>query len=146
MGTIERRLAQANLTGLKPPHLSAQDLQDFEKGIQLFNEKKFWEAHEAWEEVWLRNKNDERIFFQGLIQCAAALHQLNRNIYHGTQKHIKNALWKLEPFLPVCNGIDVAQFVYDIKQVLEVTNQLGQEQLKNFNKKLIPEIIYKKPH
>jgi predicted metal-dependent hydrolase len=50
-------------------------------GIDLFNHGYFWEAHEAWETVWLAAGGRETVcglFVQGLIQLAAA--QLKRVI------------------------------------------------------------------
>jgi hypothetical protein len=45
-----------------------------EKGIALFNEGKYFEAHEAWEERWLRERDEaEKRFYQGLIMAAGAL-------------------------------------------------------------------------
>ena len=45
----------------------------FEKGIDLFNEGKFFECHEAWEEVWKRSEGDAKLFYQGIIQAAVAI-------------------------------------------------------------------------
>jgi predicted metal-dependent hydrolase len=49
----------------------------FLRGARLFDAGAFFEAHEAWEEHW-RVEGDEtqRRFLQGLIQIAAAFHQL----------------------------------------------------------------------
>lgn len=46
-------------------------------GAKLFDEGRFFEAHEAWEEHWLVEKDETRKrVLQGLIQIAAALHKL----------------------------------------------------------------------
>lgn len=50
---------------------------DMIEGTRLFEASQFWDAHEAWERVWIAEKNGERRrFIQGLIQLAAALHKL----------------------------------------------------------------------
>jgi hypothetical protein len=43
-------------------------------GVDLYNQGFFWEAHEAWEGLWRAAGHDapQRLFLQGLIQCAAA--------------------------------------------------------------------------
>ena len=44
-------------------------------GIDLYNYHYYWEAHEAWEGLWIasvRNSSNHR-FIQGLIKCGAAL-------------------------------------------------------------------------
>lgn len=46
-------------------------------GARAFDEGRFFEAHEAWEEQWIAESNqDRRVVLQGLIQIAAALHKL----------------------------------------------------------------------
>ena len=51
-----------------------------EQGITLFNEGKFFEAHEAWEPLWLcAEAPREKQFLQGLIMVAGAfLHYIRR--------------------------------------------------------------------
>jgi predicted metal-dependent hydrolase len=55
---------------------TTENWEDFNRGIHLFNERKFWHAHEAWEQVWRRHPEDSCLFIQGLIQMAAAFHLL----------------------------------------------------------------------
>ena len=50
-----------------------EDWEAYERGIRLFNREKFFEAHEAWEEIWHRAHEVDRRFLQGLIQAAAFL-------------------------------------------------------------------------
>ena len=47
----------------------------FERGRELFNHGRFFEAHEAWEKLWLRAHGARRLFLQGLIQIAAGCHK-----------------------------------------------------------------------
>jgi predicted metal-dependent hydrolase len=45
--------------------------------MRLHNQGEFYEAHEAWEEIWTHEDNDEyRLFVQGLIQVTSAFHKL----------------------------------------------------------------------
>ena len=46
----------------------------YHRGIQLFNEQYFYDAHEIWEDVWRETNGPEKKFLQGLIQAAVALH------------------------------------------------------------------------
>ena len=141
MATIEKRIKEADFSDLAEPAMSDRDWEDFNEGIVLFNKGKFWESHEAWEEVWKRHPEASRIFFQGLIQVAAGLHQLKRSIYHGVDKHFRNALWKLEPFQPVFLRIDVKYLVEIIKDGQKELVRLGEKKLHCFNHELIPKII-----
>jgi predicted metal-dependent hydrolase len=43
------------------------------EGIRLFNEQKYWECHEALEDVWMEDRNDPvRNVYWAVIQVAAA--------------------------------------------------------------------------
>ena len=45
--------------------------ESLEDGRRLFNAGRFFEAHERWEEAWLRESGKSRLLLQGLIQIAA---------------------------------------------------------------------------
>ena len=52
-----------------------QKNEEYLFGIDLYNYHYYWEAHEAWEGLWIasvRNSSEHR-FLQGLIKCGAAL-------------------------------------------------------------------------
>ncbi len=65
---------------------------DFKEGVHLFNERRFFEAHEAWETLWHRMAaGPEREAMQGLIQLAAACHHLVRDNLKGARGCLENA-------------------------------------------------------
>jgi predicted metal-dependent hydrolase len=50
-------------------------------GVLLFNRGDFFEAHEAWEGLWMETAGPDRRFYQGLIQAAVGLcHFCNGNV------------------------------------------------------------------
>ncbi|MFC4424803.1 DUF309 domain-containing protein [Deinococcus navajonensis] len=57
---------------------------DWRRGVELFNAGHWWEAHEAWEPLWLRSTGSERHLLQGVILLAAALH---KRWHHGSLTH-----------------------------------------------------------
>jgi uncharacterized protein len=61
---------------------TSEHLKKMEEGIQLFNEKKYWECHEALEDVWLEDRNDPtRNVYWAIIQVAAAcIHYRDANL------------------------------------------------------------------
>ncbi|MFQ5651505.1 MAG: DUF309 domain-containing protein [bacterium] len=138
MAPIEKRRRETDLSGLCAPELSPQDREDLERGVVLFNRGQYWDSHEAWERVWQRHPENSRIFFQGLIQVAAGLHQLQRGILHGCDKHFRNALWKLRPFQPDCLGLDVAGLVRAVEKLLERALSLGADNLGEIAPTLFP--------
>ena len=82
-----------------------------ERGVALFNEREFWHAHEAWEEIWLQATGEEKVFLQGLIQLAAAYHHVQRGTFRGGVRLFDAAFRKLEPFADGYFGIDRAEAV-----------------------------------
>jgi predicted metal-dependent hydrolase len=80
----------------------------FLQGMRHFNAREFWEAHEAWETIWLAAESDVEQFLQGLIQVAAAYHHIQRGTYRGAARLITAGLARLAPFSPNYCGVDRA--------------------------------------
>lgn len=61
---------------------SNEHLQKITEGIQLFNEQKYWECHEALEDVWMEDRQDPtRNIYWAVIQVAAAcIHYRDHNL------------------------------------------------------------------
>jgi hypothetical protein len=68
----------------------------FRQGQNLFNDEEFFEAHEAWEKLWLQESEEHKRFVQGLIQAAGHfVHLKKRSNRSGALSTAKNALEKL---------------------------------------------------
>ena len=87
-------------------------------GLRDYNAARFFEAHEAWESVWLHAPQPEKTFLQGLIQVTVAFHHLTRNNSIGATRLLTAALRKLEPHAPNFGNIDVALLRNDIRDRL----------------------------
>lgn len=83
----------------------------FHRGIDHFNAREFWDAHEAWETIWLAAESEAHEFLQGLIQIAAAYHHLQRGTFSGAVRLFDAALRRLEPFPPSYCGIERAPLI-----------------------------------
>ena len=92
------------------PDLSPEERERlFRAGIDLFNQGRFFAAHEAWEEIWRSTTPEPRDLFQGLIQVAAALHQhLDLRRKEGPRRTLAKARRNLEPYAPAALGINIA--------------------------------------
>ncbi len=77
------------------------------EGIHLFNTRRFFEAHEALEAVWLKSEGAEKTFLHGLIQIAAAFHHHTRRNRAGFRSLLEKGLKKLARFGPVEGGVDL---------------------------------------
>jgi uncharacterized protein len=86
----------------------------FREGVRLFNQRTFFEAHEIWEEDWKAAGGDKRLFYQGMIQSAAALVHISRGNYPGAISLYHKSHQKLAHLPEVWMGIDLAQFRSDL--------------------------------
>jgi len=103
----KKPLSSIDLAALTPFDLTTDEQAYLDHGIALFNSAKFWEAHEAWERIWMNHPEDGRFFIQGLIQLAAAYHQLGKKVYRGVVIHLKQAQERLKLFPSDFLGVDV---------------------------------------
>lgn len=78
----------------------------FKRGVEHFNALEFWEAHEAWEELWLVAETEIEQFLQGLIQVAAAYHHMKRGTFRGGVRLFDAGLRRLSAFPQHFSGID----------------------------------------
>ena len=106
----------------------------------MFNSRKFWDAHEAWEGIWQRHPEDARFFIQGLIQLAAAYHQLLRQIHRGFLIHLRRARERLLLFPEDFLGIDVGALLASIGSSLEAVNTKGNLKDVDLSRIEIPQI------
>ncbi len=65
------------------------------EGIELFNAGRFFECHEAWEEVWKKARGEEKVFVQGMIQMAVAILHAQRGNARGARSVWNKARNKL---------------------------------------------------
>jgi predicted metal-dependent hydrolase len=127
--------------------LSSEDWAEVEHGIGLFNAGKFWHAHEAWELVWQRQAEDERLFFQGLIQLAAAYHHLAKKERRaGYVNNLKKAGSILRVFAPAYLGIEVAPLLEAIAAGLEASAGGDEAPPAEQELRLVPKIGFRLPY
>jgi Domain of unknown function (DUF309) len=89
--------------------------------FHCWNEKRYYEAHDVLEQLWLNTKSHDADYFKGLIQAAGAfVHLQKRFEYPLHAKHSRRlspavrlfrlAESNLSRFTPRHNGLDVAAF------------------------------------
>ncbi len=95
-------------------------------GIGYFNEHDFFEAHEAWEDIWAAATGKRAKFYQGLIQVAVTLEHMRRDNPRGVQAVWRSTLDKFEAAGLVVDGkvegvylgIDVGVFLAGVRLVI----------------------------
>jgi predicted metal-dependent hydrolase len=116
------------------------------RGIELFNQRRFFECHEAWEELWVGELGARRQFFKGLIQAAVALHHLTRGNHHGATKLQASSQKYLEPYRPRYCGLDVDRFVASVSRCIDQTlSARDSEYPKPVHPHLLPKLDLQPP-
>jgi predicted metal-dependent hydrolase len=93
--------------------------EHFEEGINLFNEGRFFECHEAWERAWLRSSGAEKLFYQGMIQAAVAILHAQRGNLAGSRTLWAKAIAKLSPLPAEHMGIALTQMRQELERFFE---------------------------
>jgi predicted metal-dependent hydrolase len=84
--------------------------REYLEGIEHFNARRYFEAHEVWEEVWLRSTGDAKRFYQMLIQAAVGLHHYERGNVRGARGMRKRVVEKLQLLPSFYMSLDLSDF------------------------------------
>ena len=137
----KKSIREVDITRLQEPSLDENDEALLKHGILLFNKGRFWEAHEAWEELWKRREEESRIFFQGIIQAAAGFHRiLEKPLLNGAVRNLDKAMLKLRLFPAEFLGIDVEGLRTAIAVAQRVLTTGGMPDEQGVLEKLRPRI------
>ena len=112
----------------------------FERGIEEFNRRYFFEAHDTWEELWMDTTGIHRLFYQGLIQTAVGFYHLGNTNYKGACSQFTKALAKLEQYLPAFQGIDTVHLVGQLRECLHDAELMRDGEATEFDDSKIPRI------
>jgi predicted metal-dependent hydrolase len=111
-----------------------------DRAVAQFNNGQFYECHETLEEVWLAEPGRDHPFLQGLIQAAAAYHNLLRGRMGGGERLLRLAQEKLAPFAPRHLGLDVAALLAALSRGHRQVRTELREGVPRFDPSLIPRL------
>lgn len=103
------------------------------EGMKLFNEKKFFDAHEELEIAWNEEKGKVRQLYQGILQMAVTYLHITRGNYDGAVKVYMRSMRWLKDWPAVCRGIQVGQLREDAEVVMKEVERLGRGNLEKFD-------------
>ncbi len=97
-----------------------RNCESFLYGVDLFNQGYWWEAHEAWETVWLAAGRETEVgnFIQGLIQLAGAQLKRFTGVPRGAQMLTATGIEKLSVAQGIYLGIEIAPFIAEVERCL----------------------------
>lgn len=96
---------------LAEEHDPATVEESLELGARLWDEERFFEAHECLENVWHASPADDRDLWQGVIQVAVAEVHRQRGNSSGAATLYRRAAGRLNAYPPQHRGIDVTAAV-----------------------------------
>lgn len=118
-----RKRSETEITKLPEPHFSEAQAREFAEGVRLFNEGRYWHAHEAFEQAWKVMTNapedDAEIVLRGLVQLAAGLHCLTERRERCAVQNFQKATGKLQLGAPRFLNLNISpvlDFLEDFKQ------------------------------
>jgi predicted metal-dependent hydrolase len=100
--------------------MSREQQEALDRGINLFNEQRFFEAHEEWEQEWrLMTEGEDKTFFQGLIFAAASFLHYTRRECAGAKELLSRSLSSLRAGMDGHPDISVGQLIDDLTGLRE---------------------------
>ena len=105
----------------------------FQKGIDAFNGRKFYDAHEYWEELWLDYKLEDATFIQGLIQLSVSYFHYSNGNLKGARSMVLKCWKKFDKYEKTVRGIDVKLLKSQIQTVI---NYYNKEDVTSDNKEI----------
>jgi uncharacterized protein len=95
----------------------------YQQGIDLFNQGRFFECHEAWEEIWKRSDGAVKFFYQGLIQAAVAILHAQRGNFEGARSLYEKASAKLDPIPHEHMGLAIGELRVELSRFIEIASR-----------------------
>jgi len=91
----------------------------YHEGIALFNEGDYFEAHDAWEEVWheVQHRRREQ-FYRALIQSAVTLELLRRGRAVGVRQVFVSCSELFDGLPPVFMGLNIPGHLSSLRHAI----------------------------
>ncbi len=112
------------------------------RGAALFNHRAFYAQHEVLEDAWRAETGPVRDLYRGILQVGVGCYHLSRGNHRGACNLLRYGLARLEPFEPVCLGVDVTALRVVAARVLAALEELGPERVGEFDEQLLPRVAF----
>jgi len=103
--------------------MNEEEKQNFEdsliEAINLFNNNKWYEAHDAFEDIWNTLNGDERQIIQGILQVSVSQFHLSKGNLNGATILLGEGLGRIKTRTNNDNlGINLELFCYSLENLL----------------------------
>ena len=108
----------------------------FLRGLDEYDKGEYFEAHEAWEDLWSDYNFPDRKFIHGLIQLSVSFVHLGNGNLIGAKNLLKKCQQKFDDYNGTHRGINLQ----DLKSSIEVVEIVYSELIdcKDFDWDLVP--------
>ena len=110
----------------------------FNKGLEAYNERKFYDAHEYWEDLWSDYILPDSKFIQALIQLSVGYFHITNSNRNGAKGLLKKCVPKFEMYLPGKRGINIDEILTQVSASLENLRLI--DNISDFNWDLVKKI------
>ena len=100
--------------------------------LNLFNNQEWYEAHDAFEEIWNSVDGDERQVIQGILQVSVSQFHLSKGNLNGATILLGEGLGRIKTRTKINLGIDLESFCLSLEDLLR---KLQNKELLNENDK-----------
>ena len=111
-----------------------------QRGIAEFNAGQYFEQHETLELVWRAERRPVRELYRGILQIGVACYQVERGNARGAIKMLDRAVKWLQPFRPVCQGVNVEQLLADAAQLRSAIERAGADHTDRVDRRRFPQV------
>ena len=100
-----------------------EDIKNFENkffnALNLFNNQKWYEAHDAFEDIWNTLDGDERQIIQGILQVSVSQFHLSKGNLNGATILLGEGLGRIKTRTNINLGIDLESFCKCLEKLLK---------------------------
>ena len=108
----------------------------FQRGLDEYDKGDYFEAHEAWEDLWSDYNFLDRKFIQGLIQLSVSFVHLGNGNLTGAKNLLKKCQQKFDDYNGIHRDINLLDLKSSIEAVEIVYSELND--CRDFDWDLVP--------
>ena len=108
----------------------------------LFNEGRYFEAHEELEAAWNAEKGRVRELYQGILEAAVTYLHITRGNYPGAVKVYGRSMRWLQGWPEKCRGVDVGQLRRNMDAAIAELQRLGPDRSAEFDQRLLKPLTW----
>ncbi len=112
------------------------------EGLELFNSRRYFEAHEALEAAWREETSLIRELYRGILQAGVVYLHITRHNFAGAIEVYRRSQKWLTLWPEHCRGVTVGQLQRDLRRAVLEVQKLGPDRMAEFDLSLLKPVAY----